>query len=355
MTKLNPDFRGADEVVVPDAIDLGRGWTDGTDSEDSAHERENKAIGALSEDMPVAFRHRQAAQFRPKMLELFNAAQKEKGRGEGSCDWTLMDEMVEKKPLLWLPQIIGSCVASNTFRAWVIRMMIQIVMYGKAEDYLGRDEWGPNNYAPYVPWSYGNMRRRGGLRSGDGGFCAPMGETLIKDGVLPCNTPKLLELLSSRGLDGPKDFPEPQGGDGTKLYREFGAWDHLDSLKPYADYPCLEAPQVRSVDQLVELLKEGKPAFVCSMIAIHKVGTHKDGFAIHKQNHGNQWAHNMAFHGFFYASDGEMFIRFSNESWGEKHIYNVPYDEVKEWFDRRRVTSMAIGEIQGPAAAAPVV
>lgn len=95
----------------------------------------------------------------------------------------------------------------------------------------------------------------------------------------------------------------------------------------------------------MELADMGYTAFVCSMEAIHKVGTHRDGFAIHARNPRDQWAHNMSFQGYFKASDGEVFIRESNESWGAKHIYNRRQSEVDQAFRSGRLTVQAIGKI----------
>ncbi len=189
----------------------------------------------------------------------------------------------------------------------------------------------------------------------DGLYCAPMLESYLKDGVLLCSTPKLIELVNSLGVGADTDYPEPQGSAGMAVYRAFGDWKYLDALKPYADYRLLEGEIVESAERLLELLKQGKPAFVCSMIAIKKIADHKDGFAIHGQDPGNQWAHNMAFHGMFTASDGAVFIRQSNESWGPQHVYNLPIAEVKRWFDRDLVQCASIGNIAGPRSSPPII
>lgn len=338
----NPDFRQADDVIVPDNLDEMTGWNPGPLSVQEGLDKERRDFATLQEDLPFAFRERANKPILPLMMEKWNEFQKSKGRGEGSCDWTLLDEFAVKTKLIWKPQIIGSCVASNTFRGWVIRAMFQVVMY--SGEYIGRSEYGSDNFSFYVPWSYGMMRKRGGLRSGDGGFCAPMAETLLKDGVVPCNDPSLVDFLKGKRQDDPTDYPEPQS---KSFYREFGAHRYLDDFKDKAKYPLLESPAVDSVDQLWDLLTQCKPCFQCSGIAIKKTGTHPDGFAIHKRNPASSWAHNMCFHGTWVASDGERFFRLSNESWGEDVIYNVPWDEVASWFSRRRVQIHAIGEIQG--------
>lgn len=350
---LNPDFRGADEVIVPDNAEFG--WNPDGLPEHEAILLEERAFGELEEDIPVLMRARQDPAWMPEMKAKWDEFQKSKGRHEGSADWSLLDEFVFGKPIVWLPQIIGSCVASNTFRPWVTRFMIQIVLRGQAQEYLGRNEFGPENLSFYAPWSYGMMRRRGGLRRGDGGFCAPMAETLLKDGVMPCNTPALRDLLKRLNVAGSRDFPEPQTNRGAAVYREFGAWKYLDDLKPYADYPCRETIKIRSAEQLSEALQSGKPAFVCSMEAITKIGTHPDGFAIHARDPRNSWAHNMSVNGEFLASNGDRFFRWCNQSWGDQHTYNRRFDEVAQRLRTGALEMVAIGEIDGPQSAPPLI
>lgn len=348
---LNPDFRGADEVVLPEnAVDL-QGWSV-DDSEADALGKEDVMYDKFEADMPVACRTREPVQMNETVLAKWDEFQQSKGRQPGSHDWSLLDEFVHGKPLLWYPQIIGSCVFSNTFRGVVIRMMIQIALHDQAREYLGRNEHGPDNYSPYAPWSYGMARRRANMRGGDGLYCAPMAESMVKDGFLPCSTPALVEFLKGKGLARDKDFPEPQH---SGLYREFGRWKYLDDFKQYAGMALVECPRINSAEQLWSMMEQGKPTFVCSGEAIHKVGTHPDGFAIHARNPRDSWAHNMCFHGCFVASDGERFFRESNESWGEKHIYNRRYDEVAGSFQRNRLRCAAIGEMLAPPSRVPTI
>lgn len=356
MAALNPDFKQADEVFVPTKKEFF-GYTDGTMTEYEARLKEQREIAELQDDYPVAFHSRPFALPDNPLFKRWNEFQKEKGRFESGgqiCqDLTLLDEFVIKDNLAWLPQIIGSCVISNTFRAWVARLMFQNAFI-KGE-YLGRNEYTPENYSFYCPWSYGMMRRRGGLRRGDGGFCRPMAESLLKDGVLPCDTPALIDLTKSLGVSDPRDYPEPQGSRGKSVYRKFGNWSYLDDLKQYADYRLVETPSVRDEDTLWDNLMKGIPCFVCSMEAIRKAGTHPDGFTIHERNPRSSWAHNMCFFGGFFSSDGERWVRESNESWGVKVIYNRRLSEVGNSFRRNRLTVQGIGEILGPSSSPPVI
>lgn len=351
MVAMNPDFsRRADENVKPPNPQFG--WTDGTVTLDQAHYLEQVGRERLENDMPIVCRTRIVAAPLPEIEKQWKQFQKDKGRYEGSADWTLLDEFVIKKVLIWLPQIIGSCVMSNTFRGWVIRLMYQIGFLGMPQEYLGRNEFGSINYSFYGPYNYGAARKRANMRGGDGLYCEAMAESLVKDGVVACNTPKLLEILKKLGADREKDFPEPQN---ASVYRSFGNWNYIDDLRQYADFPLENCPSVKSVDELREHLKAGSPCFQCSGLAVKKVGTHKDGFAVHARNPSDSWSHNMCWHGVFYASDGKEYFVLSNESWGLGYVYNIPTEEVEDWFRRRNITVAAIGNIRGPQSAPPAI
>lgn len=351
MAAMNPDFaRRADDVLVP-AIDNPFGWSEPGVDPQQAVMRERLGQERLEKDVPLMLRAQAAFDPIPGVVAAWNDFQKSKGRFPGSCDWSLLDEFVLKEVLIWLPQIIGSCVVSNTFRGWVTRLMYQITFLGMPMEYLGRNQFGPANYAFYGPWTYGAARKRANMRGGDGLYCEAMVESLLKDGVMSCSVPALIDLTKQLGVSGEKDYPEPQS---ASVYRAFGAWKYVEDLRKYADFSLEECPYVTSADQLKDMLTACKPVFHCSNLAIKKVGTHPDGFAIHGRDPANSWPHNMEFVGYFYASDGELFFVFSNESWGLNYIYNVPYKEVQDWFARRNVTAAAIGNIRGPVSAPPL-
>jgi hypothetical protein len=338
----NPDWRCADEVTVPDS------WVPGWSG---TIEQEKRSFGDLEDEHPYSMTFRADPEFNPQAWEQFDAFQYSKGRFPGSVDWSLLDLFIARKELAWMPQIIGSCVQSNTFPRVVQRWMIQVALMGEPQEYLGTSEFGMHNFAPYGPYTYGIARRKANMRGGDGLYCAPMAWALMQ-GFLSCATPKLQELCRNLGVDGDKDFPEPQS---ARVYRRFGNWEFLDTLQPYADFPCVEAPQINNIDQLLAAIRAGKPAFVCSNIAIKKVGTHKDGFPIHGKDPRNNWAHNMGFDGIWVASDGEEFLREPNTSWGVNNIYNIRLSEVADWFRRGWLSCAAVGRLLAPKSAPPLV
>lgn len=331
---INPDFKSADEVQSVGPM----GWIGTID-------QERRAQDVLQNDMSFATKASEPEAFDPIAWKLFDEFQKSKGRSEGSFDWSLLDEWLWKADICYLPQLIGSCVMSNTLPLLPMRMTIQIALLGRAEEYLGLKEFGPNSFAPYGPWNYGMARKRANMKGGDGLYCEAMQSSLMKDGILPCNTPELLTLLKKLGVANDHDLPEPQN---ESVYRAFGNWNYIDDLKKYSDYILTESPVPTSVEEVLALLRVGKPIFVCSSNAIKKVGEHKDGFPIHKRDTANSWPHNMNFQGIWKASDGEEFIRHGNTSWRPKNIYNIPVSEVNTWFNQNRLSVATIGNINSP-------
>jgi hypothetical protein len=311
----------------------------------SRHDYESQIYDKLSADMPVAYKVRDNKPMSQVLYSKYRALMDSKKYGKDSADMTLLDEFLFGKRLAFLPQKTGSCVISNTLRPWVRRSMYELSIKGDPEEFLGKQEFSTNNISFYAPFSYGCGRRRGNMKGGDGSWCEIQYESLIKDGVILCSNGKLLEILTKLNSVEPEDFPEPQD---NSVYRRFQNWEFLDTLLPFADFRLLESPKVTNMDTHLELSRQFKPASVCSGIAIHKIGTHKDGFNIYVQNPRDSWAHNMSFQGHFEASDGKLFIRLSNESWGKDVIYNVPVEEVDRWYKRSLLTVQAIGEIDLP-------
>jgi len=198
-------------------------------------------------------------------------------------------------------------------------------------------------------------RKFGGLRRGDGSFCGAMAEAMLKGYMVPCNVPPVKELHRRYGVEADRNYPEPVGGNGQRLYRYIGNWpdNEMAKLDAYRNLELKESVRITTIDQLLAQLKQGKPCFVCSMEAIHKVGTHRDGFSIHARNPRNSWAHNMCFAGLMVASDGEVFIRESNQSWGIDMNYNRRVSEVADSFNRGRLTVQSIGEFGSPESEVP--
>lgn len=339
------------------------GWGVENETPDEKHTVESTFLERAIADSPMTFEMRQAQELKPKVKAAFDKLQKDCGRlGDNSCDMTLLDQLVLGKRLNWFPQDIGSCVWSNTFRQIVLRMFFEIALRGDAEEYFGLDEHGFKSIAPHCV-QYGFARQIANMRSGDGLYCSPMAKSLSQ-GMVMCSTPKLIELAKLANANDATDFPEPRS---AALYRRIGNWAWNDALRPYLANPVTELVPVDSFDKHFALSQAFKPIFQCSMIAIRKVGKHKDGFTIHERDTGNSWAHNMGWAGHFYASDGTLWFRLSNKSWlndpnpesapgklptwtdqEETFVYNIAADHLRGWYQRKLVDSMAIGEIAMP-------
>jgi len=323
------------------------GWGDGTLTEAEMIRIENETYERAAADMPVAYRSRPTNNdILPGIRRRWVEALARKGMADNSMCLNTLEEITVGRKFNWLPQDIGSCVASNTFRVWVQRAIAQIAARGDAEEYLGRAEFGVDSIAPYAPQSYGMARKRANMRGSDGLYCEPMAESLMKDGVLDCSTPKLLEILKSQGADGERMLPEPIGK--PSLYRAFGNWQFIEELRQFCDHRLLASVKIESVDQHLESSKQMKTAFMCSMIAIRKVGDHPDGFPIHARDPNNRWAHNMGWSGHFYDRSGKLFFILNNTSWGGKAMYNIPAEELERWYKAKLPTVMTLEEIDLP-------
>lgn len=313
-------------------------------------DQEKRFFAAAADAVPEMYSHREMKPIAPEILDRWNVYQESKGRFAGSNDFSLLDEFVFGKTLTFLPQDIGSCVWSNTFRRWIERMIVEIAFYGDAEEWTGLNEFGPNSIAPFCV-SYGFARELANMRGGDGLYCSPMQKSLVQDGVVLCNTPKLQELLASAGATSERDYPEVRS---TSLYRQIGDWAWNKTLRPYAGCKLLESPKVTSYEQFLQNEDEFKPMFMCSSLAIKIAGQHPDGFTYHVRNTQDSWAHNMGLGGRRVTSKGDVFHRVDNTSWlspsqpnRDAYVYWHEAKEIKSWISQGLIDVGTVGEIDG--------
>jgi hypothetical protein len=327
------------------------GWVvPGASSEQEMLDAEKRYLEKAFEDYPLAYQSRPAREMLPAIKVKWEAFQQERGRFPGSQDLTLIDEFVFGKSYTWLSQKIGSCVWSNTFRRWFERMCVEICLYGELEEFIGSTQYGPQSIAPFCI-NYGFARQRANMKGGDGLYCKPMAESLVKDGIVFCSNSKLRELMTAAGAIRDTDYPEPQS---ERLYRRIGDWAWNNELRPHTSCRLLESPSVNNIQLHNANVLALKPMFQCSGIAIRRIGQHRDGFGIHARDPNNSWAHNMGWAGVRVASDGERYHRLCNTSWlpdnstnAERYIYNIPEKEVENWYQRGRVDVSTIGDIDG--------
>ena len=121
----------------------------------------------FANENPICYRQRDTRVVPPGLAKRWDDFQVSKGRAKGSNDLTLMIQFVFGQPYLFLPQDIGSCVFSNTFRPWIERMAWEIAMLGDAEAYTGITQFGVRSIAPHCV-TYGLAREIANMRGGDG-------------------------------------------------------------------------------------------------------------------------------------------------------------------------------------------
>lgn len=313
-------------------------------------DKEKRFFNRIVSESTAFYEPRPMRTISPEILTRWNAFQESKGRFAGSNDFSLLDEFVFGETLTWLPQLIGSCVWSNTFRRWIERAIAEIGLYGQGEEWIGSSEFSVASLAPFCV-SYGFAREIANMRGGDGLYCSPMQKSLVQDGVVLCSTPILKELMAAAGANRDQDYPEVRS---TSLYRKIGDWSWNEKLRPYAGCKLLESPKVTTYDQFCKLEDEFKPCFQCSGLAIKIAGQHPDGFTYHTQNKQDSWAHNMGLGGRRVTSKGDVFHRVDNTSWlypeesnRDAYVYWIEAKEVKKWFDEGTIDVGAIGEIEG--------
>ena len=309
----------------------------------------------FAKESPKVFEQREAVAVPPELAKAWDLFQQSKGRAPGSNDLTLIVEFVFKMQFKWFPQDIGSCVWSNTFRPWVERMCWEICLRGDPEAYTGSGELGITSIAPHCV-QYGFAREIARMRSGDGLYKAPMIKSLTQ-GVVLCNTPKVKELLEANSAGSPENYPEPRS---AALYRKIGNWAWNAELQPYRTCVLKESVDVTSVDQHRLQENQNKPMIICSSLAYKKIGTHKDGFAIHGIDRGNRWDHNMDFSGFRLSKDGDRFTRLTTRSWNQRtgdyetYCFNISDTELAKIY-KEDVDVASIGEIEGLPIVLPSV
>jgi hypothetical protein len=339
---------------MSDLIPHKFGWGDETLSIPARLAVERAYYDIAVEDNPVAYKIRPVKQISPIMLKKWEDFQESKGRQRGSNDLTLLTDFVFGKPYIFFPQDTGSCVWSNTFRGIVDRMLWEIMIKGDPEEWFGNQEFGINSIAPHMI-SYGFARQRANMKGSDGLYCQPMIESMMKDGFVTCNTPKLIEVMNAAGATQPEDFPEPRS---TSLIRKLQNWAFNDVLRPYGDHRLLESVRIKSADDLLQAADESKPAMMCSGIAIKSKGKSPDGFTIHVRNPNDSWAHNMCWGGKRVDKNGNVYVVLSNRSWvqanattPEAYVYNIPIEEAEKWIGSGNVDCMTLGEIDLPDSA----
>jgi len=234
------------------------------------------------------------------------------------------------------PQIIGSCVATSHITLLATRMIHEIVLLGRAEEFLGRKLSGRDSICPFGPYSYRAGRKHAGINgNGDGSTCSGQIKGSMVYGFLPCDTPDIRSDF----------FPEPKS---TSTYRQWGANDRL--LNEFAEagqkFDLIEAPEVTTVEMATQMLKEFKPLQICSGWGFRTTGTRLPNGDVLSSRSGS-WAHSMQVQGIVKMTNGNWYAKIRNQ-WGNYHAgkpyFWVTIEEFGRWL--RNSSTMAIGTLQ---------
>jgi hypothetical protein len=239
----------------------------------------------------------------------------------GGFSFLHLHEAIFGKQPDWLPQLIGSCVASGDKETTAARMLCEVFLFGEAESIPGGTTNTFDNLSFFAPFNYRAGRKLANINGmGDGSLCLPHIRGKMQFGHLPCD---VYGLTSDA-------FPEPQN---QSLYKQWGASDKL--LSQFAaeagKYKLLESEKVTNPDQLWTLHAEHyKPANICSDWAFKRGPQHtewrtRDGKPVYiwVRDTRDSWAHNMSRMGYVEVN-GKRFAIIKN-TWG-------PYHDGRPWF-----------------------
>jgi len=306
------------------------GWGEDTDTDESRLVREQRAFEALSNAYPDRINTATEPDYNENHFNIVKKLMQEDGIDNGFSA-NHVEKAVFDNYLLWLEQLIGSCVGSGGGRVVTQRTLIEVFLLNEPEEILGTKLIGTNNVCPFIPFSYRAGRKIGGINRGDGSFCGAHIEGLMKYGSLPCSTPGIVSDA----------FPEPQN---TSTYRNMGNSDELlTKFGPEAKVFLMEDTiKITDGDQGKDALtKFFQPAMICSNWAFepdykHASWKFADGTPvyIYKRNTRTSWAHNMSIVAVVEAY-GKWWV-FVKNSWGMKahksgDFFVIPFDLYGSW------------------------
>lgn len=306
---------------MPTASSMPMGWGLPWQTFQDRIDDEERARDQLAALAPAALmRHKAKKVVNESLLAKVRELMAEDGI-EGGFSFLHLHEAVVGKFPDWLPQLIGSCVASGDKETTASRMLAEVHLFGEPESLPGSETRGPGNLSFFAPFNYRAGRKLAGINgNGDGSLCLPHIRGKMQFGHLPCST---------AGLTADA-FPEPQN---QSLYRAWGATDKF--LNEYAAqagaFKLLESEKVTNPDELWTLHTEHfKPANICSMWAFKRGPKHptwktRDGQPVYIwiRDTRQEWAHNMSRMG--YVEIGGKRYGLVKNTWG-------PFHDQRSWF-----------------------
>lgn len=315
------------------------GWGEPVQTEQGRLDSERRMFSTVMEANQDEFTPKDAPDYNEQRFKVVKDLMEADGIEDGFST-NHVEAAVFGSMLVWLAQIIGSCVGSGGGRGWTQRVLIELFLLNEPEKPFGTELIGTNNVCQFIPYSYRAGRRRGGLNRGDGSFCSVHIEGFMKDGALPCSAP---------GIQSDA-FPEPQS---SSTYRSMGnSNSFMDKFKPIAQkYLMTESVKITDADQGMEVMtKKFQPFMVCSSWAFEPAEKHPtwklaDGTPvyIYRRNKRTSWAHNMTIVAFIKVS-GKWYVKVKN-SWGMKAHRNgdwfvIPIEVFAEWCRSAEIASI---------------
>ena len=305
---------------------------------------EDRAMLARMEDLvPNRFSFQGEPEPDPEILQGCYAIRDQEGVTDGwDCRWLeqFAGVLIDQTPA----QIIGSCVATSHIKLLATRMLHEIVLLGKAQEFLGRDITGQESLLPFGPYSYRTGRKYAGINGrGDGSTCSGQMRGTMALGFLPCDTTSLQSDF----------FPEPKD---RNLYRAWGANDSLmNQFSEQAQkFDLVEAPQITTADLMKRSLMEFKPVQICSGWGFGRTNKRLSNGRYIWTRRGS-WAHSMQIIAVILL-DGDWYGVVRNQ-WGKYHDnfvdFYVDFNEVERWI--RQASAMAIGNIVSRQSDPPAI
>lgn len=316
------------------------GWGIPNEPVDKWLDEEQRALEAIAAVAPQRLMRADSKPRNQELMDKVNTIQQANGIESGFC-FVYLAQAIFGSQIDWLPQLIGSCVASGDFRTTAYRMLAEVFVLNDPETLPGTELSGRNAIPFFAPFSYRAGRKEAGINgNSDGSLCLPHIKGKMRYGHLPCSTPTLQSDA----------FPEPQN---QSLYKQWGANDTLmnQHLAAASKFILLESEPVKSVEDISILLPEHlKPANICSMwgfVPDYQHPTWKDetGQPVWIWKRSGQWAHNMSVIGYVIVS-GKPFVIIEN-SWGNYHKgrkwFAIPAELFNTWLNSAECQS--VGEI----------
>lgn len=317
-------------------------WMNEADSEEDKLAMERARTEMLTEAAPGRFCASTPGPVNQFFLDKVISAQKADGI-ESGFSFRHVEIAAFGAPLNWLAQLIGSCVASGGMRAWVARVLCEILILGQTEESFGVSITDKKNLAHFAPYNYRLGRAIINLNgNSDGSICSAHRQGMMEGGSLPCDTPGLVSDA----------FPEPQS---EQTYRQWGANNTLtEKYKLIAQaFKLGTSDNISSPEKMTEATNRFEPQMICSNYAFrpdyqHPTWKYADGSPvwIYKRDTTTSWGHNMTIYG--YATVGGKIYVMVKNSWGMKAHKNgdhfwIPIELYAQWI--KQAESCSIGEI----------